>query len=394
MNESNNSNINQTILLTYDDFTRMIDYCCQDNEGNVSREFMDWYIKEEKFFVRKGILIVESLIMNHDKKFVLSFDFTNIDCPEFYIYNYQLQKRVCRFSFLREQNMAMKDISVNIKFIDMNYFSVMENTFCTQNDLAEVKKNSGKDKDLQRLTKDELRKERNRLLKKLDSIHREIVKQMCIKGVYITYAMMYYFIKNKLKEISTDERTTLFQNTTGTTKEIKSTYKYTGYINLNDAKIYKPIIKKNPNEPKREYERHIERWTVKGHYRRLRNGELKWIEPHERGEGNKLEKRVYGTQDEKDVNIRPKVFEVTRMVSEKNIQPILVAEPPLTFIPNVIQKKSLTTATPITIETLIAENKLPVKKPIPLFNTIEPSKRISLLKKIGTFIKSIFKFKF
>ena len=111
---------------------------------------------------------------------------------------------------------------------------------------------------------------------------------------------------------------------------MKSTYKYTGYIDLSDNKTYRPLIKKDPNEPIREYQRHIQKWTVRGHYRKTKNGMI-WIEPHTKGEGE-LEKRIYGTEDEKDLNLIPKVFEVVRTKHEtateqkKEVQDTIITE--------------------------------------------------------------------
>ena len=51
-----------------------------------------------------------------------------------------------------------------------------------------------------------------------------------------------------------------------------------------------------------------------------------WIEPHTKGEGE-LEKRIYGTEDEKDLNLIPKVFEVERTVKEKPVEPIKIEAP-------------------------------------------------------------------
>ena len=42
-----------------------------------------------------------------------------------------------------------------------------------------------------------------------------------------------------------------------------------------------------------------------------------------KGEGE-LEKRIYGTEDEKDLNLIPKVFEVERTIKEKPVEPIRI----------------------------------------------------------------------
>lgn len=147
----------------------------------------------------------------------------------------------------------------------------------------------------------------------------------CKRVVYYTYALMFYVSKQEPEEI-----TTLFNAEIDKTGEkIKGIYKYTGYIDLRKNKTYKPLIAKDPNDPKREYQRHIQKWTVRGHYRNY-NGKKVWIEPHEKGKGE-LEKRIYGTEDEKDLKLVPKVFEVTRTkvavkdaVKHENKQPVRV----------------------------------------------------------------------
>ena len=56
---------------------------------------------------------------------------------------------------------------------------------------------------------------------------------------------------------------------------------------------------------------------MRGHYRRV-GDKIIWIEPFEKGDGE-LEKRIYGTEKESDVNVIPKVFEVTRTVFDKEV---------------------------------------------------------------------------
>ena len=42
----------------------------------------------------------------------------------------------------------------------------------------------------------------------------------------------------------------------------------------------------------RVYEHHVERWSVRGHQRHLKNGKVIWVRPHEKGHGKK-EGKIY-----------------------------------------------------------------------------------------------------
>lgn len=44
---------------------------------------------------------------------------------------------------------------------------------------------------------------------------------------------------------------------------------------------------------KRRYERHMEKWNVKGHYRTYKSGKKVWIEPQVRGAGKEVTPKEY-----------------------------------------------------------------------------------------------------
>jgi hypothetical protein len=152
--------------------------------------------------------------------------------------------------------------------------------------------------------------------------------------VTMAYTIMYNFAFNKSKLIIGKEKTELINS--GMEKTISLIYKYTGYVNLSDTRVYKPNIKRDPSIPTREYDRHIEKWSVRGHYRRTSKG-LIWIDEHERGEGT-LEKRIYGTTKEEELVIRPKVFEVERTVSISSNDTIKATIPPVVVIAPLVKK--------------------------------------------------------
>jgi len=309
--------LNKTIVVTYDEISRMQGFCTND-DGEVTRDFMDWYVNESSFFSKTGMLITDDILKESNKKFAVAFDFNNPDYAEFVLYDYHTQKEMCKYSFSRKNNLAMEHIKTKIKWFDKKAFKSSENTFSSKELNIELDDFESKLRKTTRIKKPEYKKLKRRhgvLEKQLDIMYFKIASFMAEQGVYFTYATMYYFAKNKSKEIIGLPKKDLLNNGIG--QQINAIYKYTGYVNINDTKIYKPIIKKDKNEPSREYGRHIEKWSVRGHYRRV-NGKTMWIEPHEKGEGN-LEKRVYGTEKESEVNIIPKVFEVTRTVYDSDM---------------------------------------------------------------------------
>lgn len=308
--------INKTIVITYDDATRMIDFC-KNAEKEVSKDFYDWYLKEGgEYFAKTGMLIIDGMI-GEKERVALSFDFTNPDAVEFNVYRYKDQKIISSFFFYRQDNLTMKDVSVDIKYFSSHFFKGQKNLWLSpevkERVLSLTRKIAANEaqrrKTGQRATKMDLVIEGS-----MNSAFKDINLFNCKALVYFTYALMYSVSKQEPEEITTDFQREL-ENETGGIK-VKSVYKYTGYIDLRENKVYKPIVKKDPDEPVREYQRHIQKWSVRGHYRKTKNG-LIWIEPHLKGEGE-LEKRIYGTEDEKDLHLIPKVFEVERTVKEKS----------------------------------------------------------------------------
>ncbi|AKQ08347.1 hypothetical protein PQE66_gp032 [Bacillus phage PBC2] len=58
-------------------------------------------------------------------------------------------------------------------------------------------------------------------------------------------------------------------------------------------KIYKISVPKEPvSTDRREYERHVEKWTVRGHWRQTKNGKV-WIKPYIKGEGKEVTPKEY-----------------------------------------------------------------------------------------------------
>jgi hypothetical protein len=302
--------MNKTIVITYDDATRMVDFC-KDSEGNVSKEFYDWYLGTGHYFAKTGMLIIDDMLANNER-LAVSFDFTDPDKVEFNLYKYRTQKIICNFFFHRQENLTMDKVSVDIKYLDPDYLKrdnidwyspeTRDKAASIIKRFAELKQKRGRSG--ARITKEELL-----ALQLLRNVTNMMNLHNCRQITYFTYALMYFVLKQEPEEI-----TTLFNaeiNKAG--EKVTGIYKYTGYIDLRKNKTYKPLIPKDPDDPKREYQRHIQAWTVRGHYRHI-NGKKIWIEPHVKGKGE-IEKRIYGTEDESDVKPVSKVFEVERTKS-------------------------------------------------------------------------------
>ena len=306
--------INKTIVITYDDATRMIDFC-KDAENEVSKEFYDWYLKEDgEYFAKIGMLIIDGMI-GEKERVALSFDFTNPDAVEFNVYRYKDQRIISSFFFYRQDNLTMKDVSVDVKYFSSHFFKGQKYLWLSpeiKDKVLSITRKIAANEAQRRKIGQRASKTDLVIDMAINSAVKDINLFNCKALVYFTYALMYYVSKQEPEEITTDFQKQLEAETGGI--KVKSVYKYTGYIDLRENKVYKPIVKKDPDEPVREYQRHIQKWNVRGHYRKTKNG-LIWIEPHIKGEGE-LEKRIYGTEDEKDLHLIPKVFEVERTVKE------------------------------------------------------------------------------
>jgi len=314
--------ISKTIVITHADAMNMIGACSVNDA--LSRDFYDWYLKENTFFALTGMLIINDFL-DKEQKLCASFNFNDPDFVEFTFYKYEDRRVICNFIFCREDNLKMDDAIFRIKYINKVAFDAVsvrygfDGVTLKTDELGEklnnIKQRIGnlpKQKQIRRLNdhKKILLKEIKQTQIDLDRINTSILNQTCKYIIYSTYALMYNMSRQKPEEITTQFNAEYISGD----QKVEYIYKYTGYVDLRKNKVYRPLIKKDPNEPTREYQRHIEKWTVRGHYRRTSKG-LIWIEPHVKGEGE-LEKRIYGTEDESSLNIIPKVFTVVKNVSE------------------------------------------------------------------------------
>jgi hypothetical protein len=318
-------NINKTIIITEKEGNKLIEFC---KEGkSISRDFFDWYLKyNPDLFTENGMLVIDfsrkgkseawkdfenqnaikfsdSIFNLNDFKLAVSFDFSNPNEVIFNSYYYYDQSLICSWVFRRNDNITMEYVSFEIQKIRYhNFFK-----FTPKSIVEYVEKEIIK---ILKIKNDKLSK--NQRLEmiaqaKKDTFN-EVNNHICRTVIYYTYALLYYVSKQEPIEVTADFKKHLEDEIA--TNKVKYTYKYTGYIDLTKNKIYKPFEDKSDDEPTRDYQRHIEKWHVRGHYRNTKNGRI-WIDPHTRGQGE-LEKRVYGLEDEQNVNIIPKVFEVIK----------------------------------------------------------------------------------
>jgi hypothetical protein len=305
--------INKTIVVTYEEAKNMMDYttalcgCC------VYENYDKWYEKNEAYFVKSGMYIMENLMIDSDKnyhKYCFTFNFKDRTQSVFTIYNYYTQKKVCVFRYIRENNNTFEPKIIIDKYDEIAW----QNIGCFMNEVIQEKVSKAW-KEFHRKYDYKPNKIYNREIKVIRKVvDRMVAEFMCEHTVHFCYATMFYFSVQRPNILKIDEYEANNPKEIETfLKSGKRKYYYSGYINLNDKKLYRPKINDKLERNKRgEYERHIEKWGVRGHYRNV-NGKQIWIDAHEKGKG-RLENRIYGTEEECNVNIIPKVFEVDRKV--------------------------------------------------------------------------------
>jgi hypothetical protein len=319
----------KSIAVKYSDVMEMIKFC-KDAENNVSKEFYDWYLsKHGKFFIKTGTLIID-FETKEPYKYHLNFNFNDVDNAEFEFFGADKKFPLYRFSFVREDNLTMANITAEAKFINDRLLKKESLIFTRAKSIHDPIENTRKQiNSIVRRMKKNQTIENQHIYKKALSIKKvanefKTVNSDCVIEflIYGIYATMFYVSINGVNDIDENANQIEEQKTETPTigenipmQKIKTIYKYTGYVDIGKPQIFKPVIKRDKNEPIRDYERHIESWTVRGHYRRTPNG-LKWIDEHIKGNGE-LEQRIYSTSDKKSLNLNAKIFEV-----EKNV-PIL-----------------------------------------------------------------------
>lgn len=352
-----------TIITDHADCIQILEYfdgfcgCCYSNFFN------EWYNNNEAYFVRKGVFVIDDLMgietINEDGKEVLkdvrysfTFDFTDDDVSKFSIINYYNREKVADFIFKRSECEDIRVANCKVTFMDLKAFERLGYFANTE-------------------TRNKIDRLWNTFHKRYDSLPQKKYKEaferqfaeenkiylnnMCNHSLQIILSMMCYYTKEKPEQISY-ESFAITEDFEYKTIKQKYTYKYTGYVNLNDSKIYKTTIKRDlKEEKKKEYQRHIESWSVRGHYRTIK-GKKVWIKEHTRGEGE-LEKRIYGTKPASEMLLIPKIVECEREVKiftekQNQIKDILVFEEDA--VQNNVPKEPL----------IVSKPKIEIEKPI------------------------------
>ena len=274
--------INKTIVVKYHkeakkimDYTTALCGCC------AYENYEQWYSKNEAYFVKTGMYIMEDLMHDADNnyhKYCFTFNFEDPTQGVFTIYNYYTRKEVCVFRYIRENNNIFEPKIIIDRYDEMAWQNI--GVFMNGDIEERVSKVW---KEFHRKYDDKPSKIYNREIKVLNKVvDRMVAEFMCQHTVDFCYATMFYFSVQRPDSIKIEEYEA------NNPKEIeaflrsgKRKYYYSGYINLSETKIYKPRINDDLEKKKRgEYERHIEKWGVRGHYRTI-NGKKIWIEAFE-----------------------------------------------------------------------------------------------------------------
>lgn len=313
--------MSNTLVTTYGESQEIIRYMNDFCGKCRSQLFKEWYQTHEAFFVTEGVLIMDDLMYKmkiNDEgnirykpvRFCLKFDIKQ-NFSSFSIINYYNQDKIASFRFIPAKNLDFKNIKIVRDFTDLSKFQDL-GEFSNPILLRKIKNSieaEGLKIALSRPSKLKQFYEKSKI-----ETSKLLLEYMCEHSVVLLYSMMYYYTKQKPDKIKYASYFGFQEELEYTTKTEKYTYKYTGYINLNDTKVYRTKINNSLfNDKKKEYERHIESWTVRGHYRKTKTGEKIWIKDHVRGEGV-LENRIYGTKPASEVLLIPKEIECEREV--------------------------------------------------------------------------------
>jgi len=313
--------MSNTIVTTYGESQEIIRYMNDFCGKCRSQLFKEWYQTHEAFFVTEGVLIMDDLmykmqindegnIRYKSVRFCLKFDIQE-NYSSFSIINYYNQDKIASFRFIPSKNLDFKNIKIVRDFTDLSKFQDL-GEFSNPILLRKIKNSleaEGLKIGLSRPSKLKQFYEKSKI-----ETSKLLLEYMCEHSVVLLYSMMYYYTKQKPEKIKYSSYFGFQEELEYTTKKETYTYKYTGYINLNDTKVYRTKINNSLfYDKKKEYERHIESWTVRGHYRKTKTGDKIWVKDHVRGEGV-LEQRIYGTKPESEVLLIPKEIECEREV--------------------------------------------------------------------------------
>ena len=134
-------------------------------------------------------------------------------------------------------------------------------------------------------------------------VDRQFIANRMLLNAFSNFIIVNQFVNNqKDVVIETSKRVEIKSNNKKKQKHKSKKTKLIRCIKI-DVNKAKKVYQSNSedNEFKREYERHAQQWTRRGHYRKLKNGNVKWIEPQVIVAKNKpkdeyISKKVYKIQ--------------------------------------------------------------------------------------------------
>ena len=111
---------------------------------------------------------------------------------------------------------------------------------------------------------------------------------------YVNATLLYLenLISNRETKIKHIERKNKSDSRTSKTSQSKKLKKRIIYLHSDKIKYELNLDNAAHDLFKRHYNRYAESWTVRGHYRQLKDGRKIYIKPYNKGKG-KIEKKIY-----------------------------------------------------------------------------------------------------
>lgn len=310
----------ETITLTFDDqkLTALarklgINATCCWIKPNL--EFDKWYKELNRSPVIKGNFIVTGTASQ--QPIITKFDLTNKDEPEFEFRTYHGNHLVSKIYHIKG-NSAFNDslqifdienevdpLSPIFKKMSKNSTQELSESFKMYD---EIKSNYNKN------TRKDVRQGLHHAEKEITSYAKDYLDAFYSISTKIIYIILFH-IHNKQIPLNKSTNSFNIELAEGVEK-IPAIYEYTGYVDLSKSKSEPK--ERDPDAEKQEYERHIESWSVRGHWRKTKNGRT-WVGPHVKGSGE-LEKRVYGKGNPSLLKLKAKQFNV---LWNKRVKPLV-----------------------------------------------------------------------
>lgn len=103
-------------------------------------------------------------------------------------------------------------------------------------------------------------------------------------SIFYTFMMFVAFAEPDRIQVKTKSRSTTPGNSKSNKKKLASIVTITGVIKSYDDEESERV--------KRERQKHMESWGVRGHFRKLKSGEMAWVRPYKKGNGEEI-KQTY-----------------------------------------------------------------------------------------------------